>query len=42
MNLFLLALDGLFADHPSMDVLEQRTKVLAARFAPSTAKKGSK
>ena len=41
-EVFLLALDGLFADQPSMDVLEQRTKVLASRFAPSTGKKGSK
>ncbi len=41
-EVFLLALDGLFADQPSMDVLEHRTKLLAARFAPATAKKGSK
>jgi AcrR family transcriptional regulator len=33
-KVFLLALDGLFADHPSMEVLEQRTQLLAARFAP--------
>ncbi len=30
---FLLALDGLFADHPSQGVLERRTELLAARFA---------
>ncbi len=41
-EVFLLALDGLFADQPSMDVLEQRTKLLAAHFAPSTAKKVTK
>jgi AcrR family transcriptional regulator len=39
-EVFLLALDGLFADKPSMEVLEQRTKLLAARFAPRTTKKG--
>jgi AcrR family transcriptional regulator len=33
-EVFLLALDGLFADKPSMEVLEGRTKLLAARFAP--------
>ena len=38
-EVFLLALDGLFADQPSMDVLEQRTKLLAARFTPSAEKK---
>jgi TetR/AcrR family transcriptional regulator, transcriptional repressor of aconitase len=39
-EVFLLALDGLFADEPSMEVLEQRTKLLAARFAPRSTKKG--
>lgn len=38
-EVFLLALDGLFADEPSVEVLEQRTKVLAGRFAPPTRKK---
>lgn len=38
-EVFLLALDGLLADQPSVEVLEQRTKVLAARFAPPTTKK---
>ncbi len=38
-EVFLLALDGLLADQPSTEVLEQRTKVLAARFAPPTRKK---
>jgi AcrR family transcriptional regulator len=33
-EVFLLALDGLLADKPSMEVLEQRTQLLAARFAP--------
>jgi AcrR family transcriptional regulator len=37
-EVFLLALDGLFGDQPSMDVLEQRTQLLAARFAPPTAR----
>lgn len=41
-EVFLLALDGLFADQPSMDVLEQRTQLLAARFAPPSPKKGIK
>lgn len=39
-EVFLLGLDGLFADKPSMEVLEQRTKILAARFAPRSTKKG--
>ena len=39
-EVFLLALDGLFADKPSLEVLEQRTKLLAARFAPRSTKKG--
>ena len=34
-EVFLLALDGLLADQPSVAVLEKRTQVLAARFAPS-------
>ncbi|ATB32319.1 TetR family transcriptional regulator [Melittangium boletus DSM 14713] len=38
-EVFLLALDGLLADEPSIEVLEQRTTVLAARFAPQTRKK---
>ena len=38
-EVFLLALDGLFADEPSVEVLEQRTKVLAGRFAPPTRNK---
>jgi AcrR family transcriptional regulator len=33
-EVFLLALDGLFADQPSMEMLERRMKLLAARFAP--------
>ena len=39
-EVFLLALDGLFADKPSMALLEQRTKLLAARFAPRSLTKG--
>jgi hypothetical protein len=39
-EIFLLALDGLFADKPSMEVLEQRTNLLAARLAPRSTKKG--
>lgn len=38
-EVFLLALDGLFADQPSMETLEQRTQLLAARFAPHSPKK---
>ena len=41
-QVFLLALDGLFADQPSMEVLEQRTQPLAARFAPRSSKKGAR
>jgi AcrR family transcriptional regulator len=41
-EVFLLALDGLFADQPSMEVLEQRTQLLAARFAPRSSKKGAR
>ena len=32
-EVFLLALDGLFADNPAPAVLEQRVQLLAARFA---------
>jgi TetR/AcrR family transcriptional regulator, transcriptional repressor of aconitase len=39
-EVFLLALDGLLTDQPSMEVLEQRTQLLAARFAPHSSKKG--
>lgn len=39
-EVFLLAMDGLLADRPSMDVLEKRTQLLAARFAPPPPKKG--
>ncbi len=38
-EVFLLALDGLFADQPSMDVLEPRTRLLVARFAPPAKRK---
>ena len=41
-EVFLLALDGLLADKPSMEVLEQRTQLLAARFAPRLSKKGAR
>ncbi|MFY0582342.1 TetR/AcrR family transcriptional regulator [Cystobacter fuscus] len=37
-EVFLLALDGLLSDQPSREVLEQRTQLLAARFAPSSTK----
>ena len=40
-EVFLLALDGLFADQPPIEVLEQRTQLLAARFAPRSSKKGA-
>ncbi len=39
-EVFLLALDGLFADKPSIEVLEKRIKLLAARFAPRSTTKG--
>lgn len=35
-EVFVLALDGLLADQPSVEVLEQRIRLLAARFAPDT------
>jgi AcrR family transcriptional regulator len=38
-KVFLLALNGLLMDQPSMRVLEQRTQLLAARFAPPSSKK---
>ena len=41
-EVFLLALDGLLADQPSMEVLEQRTQLLAARFASRSSKKGAR
>lgn len=34
-EVFVLALDGLLADEPTVEVLEQRTRVLIARFASS-------
>jgi TetR/AcrR family transcriptional regulator, transcriptional repressor of aconitase len=37
-DVFLLALDGLFADQPSVEVLELRVQILAARFAPPVAR----
>jgi AcrR family transcriptional regulator len=40
-EVFLLALNGLFADQPSMELLEQRTQLLAARFTSNVSKKGS-
>lgn len=39
-DVFLLALNGLFADKPSIEILGRRTKLLAARFAPRSGKKG--
>lgn len=33
-EVFLLALDGLFADDPSAELFEQRVALLAARFVP--------
>lgn len=41
-EVFLLALDGLFADRPSLEALEQRTQLLASRFTPGRSKKGSR
>jgi hypothetical protein len=39
-EVFFLALDGLFADQPSMEVLEQPTQLLPARFAPRSSENG--
>lgn len=33
-EVFLLAMDGLLSDQPPLEVLERRTELLAARFAP--------
>jgi AcrR family transcriptional regulator len=41
-EVFLLALDGLLADQPAIEVMEQRTQLLAARFAPRSSKKGAR
>jgi len=41
-EVLLAALDGLLADQPSMEVREQRTQLLAARFAPRSSKKGAR
>jgi hypothetical protein len=41
-EVFLLALDGLLADQPAMELMEQRTQLLAARFAPRSSKKGAR
>lgn len=38
-EVFLLALDGLLADKPSTELLAQRTRLLAARFAAAPNKK---
>lgn len=38
-EVFVLALDGLFGDHPPMEALEQRTQLLVARFAPPGSKR---
>ncbi|QUS40059.1 TetR/AcrR family transcriptional regulator [Tardiphaga alba] len=37
-EVFTLALDGLLTDEPPIPVLEQRIRLLAARFAPSNKK----
>lgn len=39
---FLLELDGLLAVEPSATMVEKRTRLRAARFAPSTAKEKRK
>jgi len=41
-EVFLLALDGLLADQPKPELLERRTKLLAARFVPSAKEKGKR
>jgi len=34
-EVFLLALDGLLADEPTVELLEHRTRILAERFVPN-------
>jgi AcrR family transcriptional regulator len=41
-EVFLLALDGLLGDQPTTHVLEERTKILAASFAPLAKEKGKR
>lgn len=41
-EVFLLALDGLLADEPAIELMELRTKLLAARFAARASKKGAR
>jgi TetR/AcrR family transcriptional regulator, transcriptional repressor of aconitase len=41
-EVFLLALDGLLADRPTIELMEQRTQLLAARFAPRQSRKGAR
>lgn len=41
-EVFMLALDGLLSDIPSIEVLEQRTRVLVARFTSSRKSPRSK
>lgn len=41
-EVFLLALGGLLSDHPAMKLMEQRTQLLVARFAPRSSKKGAR
>jgi len=40
-EVFLLALDGLLSDQPSVEVFEQRMQLLAARFARRSFRKGA-
>jgi AcrR family transcriptional regulator len=41
-QVFILALDGLLADQPKTTLLERRTKLLVARFAPPKNEKGKR
>lgn len=41
-EVFLLALDGLLGDEPTSEVLEKRTRILAARFVQPTKEEGRK
>ncbi|MGM4903341.1 TetR/AcrR family transcriptional regulator [Tardiphaga sp. 866_E4_N2_1] len=41
-EVFRLSFDGLFADQPSMETLEERTRILAGRFAPRPTKKANR
>ncbi|WP_211365584.1 TetR/AcrR family transcriptional regulator [Polyangium fumosum] len=41
-DVFLLSLDGLLADQPTVAVLERRLRILAEQFVPPAKKKGTR